>query len=225
MHLMRYFMLKVPFCVLVLIFASLHIFASDTSGATLLWDPNKEEDLAGYKLYYIASSGENGRIDVGNVTEYELSFLMEGKDYYLSLTAYDTSGNESNLSMLIYYPADDSDSDGDGIFDSVDNCREVPNPDQEDTIPLGGNNCGDACECEGNFDFDNDVDGNDLFKYAQDYGRVDCVDADPPCYGDFNCNGNVDGSDLHRFVSDYGRWSGGDRPCPYCPTDPWCVYP
>ena len=210
MHLMRYFMLKVPVCVLVLIFASLHIFASDTSGATLLWDPNKEEDLAGYKLYYIASSADNGRIDVGNVTEYELSFLMEGKDYYLSLTAYDTSGNESNLSMLIYYPADDSDSDGDGIFDSVDNCREVPNPDQEDTMPPGGNKCGDACECEADINHDGDVDGLDVLQFKLDWARGDCTE-EPFCLADYDCDGDVDGLDTLYLKLDWAR-----EDCPDC---------
>ena len=30
---------------------------------------------------------------------------------------------------------------------------------QEDTYPPGGNGCGDACDCEGNFDNDDDQDG------------------------------------------------------------------
>ncbi len=48
-------------------------------------------------------------------------------------------------------PGVDGDIDGDGILDGVDNCINVPNPDQTDT---DGNGVGDVCE--GNFDRDDD---------------------------------------------------------------------
>lgn len=38
------------------------------------------------------------------------------------------------------------DSDNDGVYDLWDNCRSVPNPDQEDT---DGNHVGDVCEIHG----------------------------------------------------------------------------
>ena len=68
----------------------------------LSWDPNTDPDLAGYKVYYGKSSGtyENS-IDVGNVTAYNLSGLTPGITYYVTITAYDTSGNESLYSMEI----------------------------------------------------------------------------------------------------------------------------
>ena len=66
----------------------------------LEWDANSEEDLAGYKLYYGTLSGNYGEPDdVGNVTEYELSGLNEGTTYYVAITAYDTSYNESQKSV------------------------------------------------------------------------------------------------------------------------------
>jgi len=65
----------------------------------LIWDANTEDDLAGYKVYYGTSSGNYEQpIDVGNVTEYELKGLNEGITYYIALTAYDTSNNESEKS-------------------------------------------------------------------------------------------------------------------------------
>ena len=60
------------------------------------------------------------------------------------------------------------DYDCDGFIDGEDNCLSSHNPGQEDTSPPGGNGCGDACECEGNFDGDDDVDGSDAQAF-KDY--------------------------------------------------------
>jgi len=65
----------------------------------LEWDANNEADLAGYKVYYGTSSGNYGEPDdAGNVTEHELSGLTEGETYYVAITAYDNSDNESQKS-------------------------------------------------------------------------------------------------------------------------------
>ena len=48
------------------------------------------------------------------------------------------------------------------IFPFVDdNCPSVYNPGPRKILPPGGNECGDACDCEGNFDCDEDCDGTD----------------------------------------------------------------
>jgi hypothetical protein len=63
---------------------------------TLAWDPNTEPDLGGYKVYYGTSSGTYGvPLNVGNVTDYTLTGLTERGGYYIAVTAYDKSGNES----------------------------------------------------------------------------------------------------------------------------------
>ncbi|MDR4506602.1 MAG: Ig-like domain-containing protein [Candidatus Scalindua sp.] len=70
----------------------------------LLWDPNSEDDLAGYKVHYGTSSGNyNSHEDVGNQTSYTLTGLGDGNDYYLAVTAYDFSGNESTYSNEVVY--------------------------------------------------------------------------------------------------------------------------
>jgi hypothetical protein len=119
------------------------------------------------------------------------------------------------------------DSDADGVLDCNDNCPNNYNPGQEDSYPPGGNGCGDACECEGNFDDDNDQDGTDASTFKKDFGRSvlknPCSNA-LPCNGDFECDTDVDGTNATQFKQDFGR-SGLKNPCPYCPTDPWCVYP
>jgi hypothetical protein len=69
------------------------------SSLALVWDPNKEADLAGYRLYYGSASREYTQmIDVGNVTEFRLDDLQKGMTYFLALTAYDFDGNESGFS-------------------------------------------------------------------------------------------------------------------------------
>ena len=117
------------------------------------------------------------------------------------------------------------DSDGDGIPDVDDNCPMNNNPGQEDSYPPQGNGCGDACDCEGNFDGDEDVDGDDAFTFKEDFGRspfqIPCESGNP-CSGDFTCDGDVDGDDAFTFKEDFGR-SSFDNPCPACTVAEWCL--
>ena len=99
-----------------------------------------------------------------------------------------------------------------------------------DTYPPQGNGIGDVCDCEGNFDCDqdDDVDGTDAAVFKANFGRGGynnpCSDG-TPCNGDFNCDSDVDGSDASVFKADFGR-GGYNSPCPSClSTDPWCDYP
>jgi hypothetical protein len=66
--------------------------------ATLSWDPNTESDLAGYMIYFGASSGVYGTpIDAGTQTTYTVTGLAIGP-YYFAVTAYNTAGTESTFS-------------------------------------------------------------------------------------------------------------------------------
>jgi hypothetical protein len=131
----------------------------------------------------------------------------------------------------------EGDADGDGVSDCADNCPAHPNGPgggtctkgtigaacmnhsdcgangfcsraQEDTCPPPGNKYGNACECEGNFDRDQDVDGTDAFVFKEDFGRYPiqnpCTD-ELPCYGDFEEDADVDGTDAIKFKDDFGR--------------------
>ena len=124
--------------------------------------------------------------------------------------------------LIIQYQI--TDSDGDGVFDGVDNCPTVSNAGQEDSYPPGGNAIGDACECESDFDCDGDVDGTDAFSFKTHYGRsliiYPCAEINP-CQGDFSCDGDVDGTDAVLFKSDFGRGASGNR-CPACDIGDWC---
>lgn len=64
---------------------------TNTDGTTLT-------DLAGFKVYYGTSSGNYGApVDIGNQTSYTVAGLGSGT-YYFSVTAYNSSGNESTIS-------------------------------------------------------------------------------------------------------------------------------
>jgi hypothetical protein len=85
----------------------------------LAWDANTESDLAGYKIYYGTSPrtgtdpkscslcGYSTVVTAGKVTSYTLGSLINGQKYYVSLTAKDTSNNESGFSNEVNGTAKD----------------------------------------------------------------------------------------------------------------------
>ena len=75
------------------------------------WNANTEQDLDGYNIYYGTQSGQyQAPIDVGNTTSYQGSVPDDGTTYYVAVTAYDISGNESGFSeeTSVYIPISDS---------------------------------------------------------------------------------------------------------------------
>ncbi|MBI3608556.1 MAG: metallophosphoesterase family protein [Nitrospirae bacterium] len=87
-------------CVAAIVFGLNAVFgtAAYAADANLAWDANTEPDIAGYKLHYGTISGAyTSVLDAGNVTTRTVTGLGNGT-YYFALTAYDTSGNESQLS-------------------------------------------------------------------------------------------------------------------------------
>ena len=128
--------------------------------------------------------------------------------------------------MPTMYDVGVADGDSDGIGDLCDNCPGTPNPGQEDTYPSGGNNIGDACDCEGDFNCDGNVDAIDVTSFLYDFGRNtfnDPCSSDYPCTGDVNCDTNVDAADVTKFLEDFGRNTFND-PCPACTEGKWCGY-
>jgi hypothetical protein len=85
----------------------------------LAWDANTETDLAGYNLYYGTTArtgtdpktctmcGYTTKVPLGKVTSYQVSGLTLGVNYFFSLTAFDTSTNESGFSNEVNGPAKD----------------------------------------------------------------------------------------------------------------------
>jgi hypothetical protein len=77
-----------------------------TGVASLSWSPPTTNsdgtpltNLAGYKVYYGNSSGQYSKsIDAGNTSSITINNLPVGGTTYFTVTAYDSSGNESSFS-------------------------------------------------------------------------------------------------------------------------------
>ncbi len=91
---------------LLSIIAFAHAVTAFAGTTSLVWDPPTTNtdgtpltDLAGYKIYYGTTSGSyTNNIDVGNVTTSVVNNLTDGRTYYFTATAYDSSGIESSFS-------------------------------------------------------------------------------------------------------------------------------
>jgi hypothetical protein len=75
-----------------------------SASVTVAWDPNPEPTVAGYRLHYGTSSRYyTNSVDVAASTRATISSLVAGVTYYMAVTAYDTSGNQSGYSNEIVY--------------------------------------------------------------------------------------------------------------------------
>ncbi len=84
-------------------FISLIARVSEAESVRLAWNSNPEPDIAGYRLFWgPLNSGATAR-DVGNTTQAEITDLTPGSTYYFYVTAYNTSGLESDPSTNITY--------------------------------------------------------------------------------------------------------------------------
>jgi hypothetical protein len=151
-----------------------------------MWEQNRERDLAGYKVYFGYSPGNYvDSIDIGNRTQCELSLLNLTEDvtHYISITAYDVSGNESDFSEYLAFLADDY------ISANEDNCPEAYNPEQDDN-ELDG--LGDLCDPD---------DDNDEIPDAQD----NCLYAFNPGQEDRDGDGRGDSCDVCPIARLFGE--------------------
>lgn len=77
-----------------------------SASAVLMWDANTEPDVAGYRVYYGTSPGSykqaKGEGIVVSGTSHTVTGLISGLRYYFTVTAFDTSGNESDYAAEVY---------------------------------------------------------------------------------------------------------------------------
>jgi hypothetical protein len=172
--------------------------------------------------------------------------------YYIDSNDIDGDGVENDLGESLMSSLSDN-----SLLADTDNCSDVPNGpflgtctkgtvgstcianeacgvdgicsmNQEDSYPPQGNNRGDSCDCEGDFDCDGDCDGTDALTFKGDFGRSifdDPCESGDTCNGDFDCDNDCDGTDAALFKFDFGR-SSFNNPCPTCVKGvEWCMYP
>ncbi|MEI6392992.1 MAG: fibronectin type III domain-containing protein, partial [Verrucomicrobiota bacterium] len=78
--------------------------SSAVRSVTLAWDPSVSTTVAGYHIYCGgASATYTNTVDAGNSTNATISGLNEGGTYFFTVTAYDSSGMESDFSNEINY--------------------------------------------------------------------------------------------------------------------------
>jgi len=92
----------------------------------LTWNENREEDLAGYKIYYGTESRSYSYvIDVGLQNKYEFDNIQGGDEYFFAVTAYDKFGNESFFSNEV---AIDLSNLANQNLSATETCYNFPNP-------------------------------------------------------------------------------------------------
>jgi len=95
---LRYFLLSLAW---VLCFLSL--VPSHAAAVRLAWDPNSEEDLAGYRCYHGEASRDYSHMIEVTEELCEVTGLEEGVTYYFAVTAFDWDLNESDYSNEVTY--------------------------------------------------------------------------------------------------------------------------
>ncbi len=140
--------------------------------------------------------------------------MNEADDYFFGVrsgrlgTVTDTDGDgipDSSDNCPKVANPDQKDTDGDGVGDACDNCPKVSNPDQKDS---NGNGIGDACEppppppkrCD--VDGDKDVDLNDILAVALGVGHKAKNATDPR---DADGNGVINLKDVLKCIEQCTR--------------------
>lgn len=100
----------------------------------LQWNPNREADLAGYRVYYTdgnislpfnGSDAAEGASPVevgilGSAPSITLNGLDSAKTYYLAVTAYNQAGQESSFSNIVAVNTPKGDINDDGSVNLLD---------------------------------------------------------------------------------------------------------
>ncbi|WP_052574021.1 fibronectin type III domain-containing protein [Haloferula sp. BvORR071] len=70
--------------------------AAEAPAVSLAWNANPESSVTGYKVYFGTQSGVYDNVaDVGKVTQTSLPALTMGSTYFMAVSAYNSSGQES----------------------------------------------------------------------------------------------------------------------------------
>ncbi len=187
-----------------------------TTGVTLAW--TAEPGFQRYNVYRgtalsgAAWSYNHGCFAIDRTTPSVLDpgGPLAGRLYYYLVAGEDSTGHEGPLGVTpqgvpLPPPAPCVDRDGDGQFDGVDNCIDLPNPLQED---FDRDTVGDAC--------DDDDDGDGLTDAQENALGTDPLDPDS------DDDGLTDGEEVLVIGSDPlspdGDGDGVLDPADNCPV-------
>ena len=137
----------------------------------VIFDPENGDDIS-------ISSSSSGEFALGNQT-WNVSYILIYNHPDYGLISRQCSG------PMISCP-DYTDTDGDGVLDTDDNCKTNPNPDQLDS---DGDGIGDVCEVDS--DGDTIIDDDDNCPYI---ANIDQADYNQDGIGDV-CEDNNDADD------------------------------
>lgn len=91
---------------------SMHLACADPGDVArfqLIWDANPESDLAGYKVYSADNPSMNSYSFEEEVPAPDTYWIIPQdftRGHFIALTAFDTSGNESQFSVSVQFNAD-----------------------------------------------------------------------------------------------------------------------
>ena len=108
------------------------VHAAVVGPAVFEWDPNPENDIAGYKFYIGNSSRAYTDVrDAGNDHQISITDLEEGEIYYFAVTAYNEAGQESTFSqeLILNLGAEVSDPNAGGrivLLEAEDGVHTTP---------------------------------------------------------------------------------------------------
>jgi hypothetical protein len=212
--------------------------AQIVDGKVLLsWNANSEIDLRGYKIYFDDDtngapyngvayySGSNSPVDVAGATSHFLRGLRSGHTYYITLTAYDMSGNESSYgNEIVFVNTLPEDSDSDGMPDSWEivytNAANGLDPTANDGML---DNDGDGMtnleeyltghnplvpDVDGDFNHDRYIDTIDLSTFVSHWLESGCSDPNWCANTDFDHSGTVNFVDFAKFAE---KWLWGTK--------------
>jgi hypothetical protein len=88
----------------LVVITSMPFAVLEAASVKLSWDPSPDVPVAGYAIYYGATSHMyTDKISLGNATSVTISNLVAGTTYYFAATAYDAAGLESPFSNEAMY--------------------------------------------------------------------------------------------------------------------------
>ena len=199
----------------------------------LSWNDNNEIDLAGYKIYFDDDansppydgvayySGSNSPVDVADANSHFLRGLRSEHTYYITVTAYDMSGNESGYgNEIVFVNILPEDLDSDGMPDSWEiaysNAANGLDPTANDAM---ADNDGDGMtnleeyltghnplvpDVDGDFNHDRYVNIPDLALFCAHWLEMGCSDPNW-CEGtDLNHSSSVDFADFAVLAEHWG---------------------